>query len=145
MRISYVSALRVEVLHTKLLTIILESPLPAEGPLGTPVLTVPRAALVFFLIPPTGAAGTLAGWDVRRPPRPGRRAVFRRVLRISSRDWSSFSDILKGGERVCDKNRWNRLQLKRAAEVRLPPNERKRWSSGLRAEAAKFWMAKRTE
>lgn len=99
MRISYVSALRVEVLHTKLLTIILESPLPAEGPLGTPVLTVPRAALVFFLIPPTGAAGTLAGWDVRRPPRPGRRAVFRRVLRISSRDWSSFSDIVKGGEK----------------------------------------------
>lgn len=75
---------------------ILESPFPAAGPLGTTALTFPLAVLVLFLIPPTGAAAAaLAELVARRPPRPPRRAVWRRVLRISSRDWSSFSDILE--------------------------------------------------
>ena len=80
---------------------ILESPLPAEGPLGTPVLTVPRAVLVFFLMPPIGATVALLGLGARRPPRPPRRADFRRVLRISSRDWSSFSDMFKDEFKGC--------------------------------------------
>lgn len=60
---------------TKLLTMILESPFPAAGPLGTTALTFPLAVLVLFLTPPTGAvAVALAGLVVRRPPRPPRRA-----------------------------------------------------------------------
>lgn len=72
--------------HTKLLTIILESPFPAAGPLGTAARTPPRADLVFFFTPPTGAATVgLAELEARRPPRP-RLDVWRRELRISSRD-----------------------------------------------------------
>ena len=80
---------------TKLLTMILESPLPPAGPLGTGALPPVRgASLVAFFTPPTGAVvDFLAAFGARRPPRP-RRAVLRRVLRISSRDLSKFPDML---------------------------------------------------
>lgn len=76
---------------TKLLTMILLSPvglgaLPDEG-----LAAAPRAGLVFFLTPPTGAgaAGRAVLRVERRPP-----AGVRLVERISSRDWSSFPDML---------------------------------------------------
>lgn len=83
-------AARGEVL-TKLLTMILLSPvslgaLPDEG-----LAAAPRAGLVFFLTPPTGAgaAGRAVLRVERRPP-----AGVRLVERISSRDWSSLPDML---------------------------------------------------
>lgn len=59
---------------TKLLTMILESPLTA-GPLGTAALAPPLVVFEVFLIPPTGTATVaplvLAGLGARRPrPRP---------------------------------------------------------------------------
>lgn len=77
---------------TKLLTMILLSPggleaLPDEG-----LAAAPRAGLVFFLTPPTGAAA--AGRAVLRVERrpPARAPLL--VERISSRDWSSLPDML---------------------------------------------------
>jgi hypothetical protein len=64
----------------------------ADGPVGTP-LVVDLADLTDFLTPPTGALTVVpeafAGLWGRRP-----RFAFRRVLRISSRDWSSLPAIL---------------------------------------------------
>lgn len=129
-------------IHTKLLTIIFESPLPAEGPLGTPVLTVPRAALVFFLMPPIGATVALVGLGARRPPRPPRRADFRRVLRISSRDWSSFSDMFKDGcKRYVTRVDSSRFELKRAAVLGCHGLRRWKWSGWLWIEARNSLMA----
>ena len=74
---------------------ILLSPEPPAGPVGTP-LAAPLEERVDFLTPPTGAAvvvaWVLAALETRlRVPR---RAPPRRVLRISSRDWSSFPDMM---------------------------------------------------
>ncbi len=64
----------------------------ADGPVGTPFVA-DRADLTDFLTPPTGALTgvpmAFAGLWGRRP-----RFAFRRVLRISSRDWSSLPDML---------------------------------------------------
>ena len=78
---------------TSVLTMILDSPFPATGPLGIAVFTVDLAVLVGFCTPPTGAAVVLARVPPRRPPRP-RREFPRRSVRISSRDLSSFIDML---------------------------------------------------
>lgn len=83
---------------TKLLTMILESPLPPAGPFGTAALVGPLAALVFFWIPPAGtAAAGLFPIGTRRPrPRgPAFLAAVRRVVRISSRLLSSLLDMMK--------------------------------------------------
>lgn len=110
-------AVRGEVL-TKLLTMILLSPvdlgaLPDEG-----LAAAPRAGLVFFLTPPTGAgaAGRAVLRVERRPP-----AGVRLVERISSRDWSSLPDMLLlvvmkvSGKQVDSVERmwqiWNRAKL----------------------------------
>ena len=75
--------------RTKLLTMTLESPFPAAGPLGTVLLFDGFAPRVFFFTPPTGTAAVvafvLAGFGARRA-RPTRRVDDRRVLRMSSRD-----------------------------------------------------------
>lgn len=89
--ISFFGAVREEIL-TKLLTMILLSPvalgaLPDEG-----LAAAPRAGLVFFLTPPTGAgAAGRAVLRVERRPPAGVRLL---VERISSRDWSSLPDML---------------------------------------------------
>jgi len=72
---------------------ILDSPLPEAGPLGTEDLPAGLGAfLAALLTPPTGAAVVfLVAFGARRA-RP-RRAVLRRVLRISSRDLSRFPDM----------------------------------------------------
>jgi len=76
---------------------ILLSPLGAAGAVGAAALVFGFAALVLLATPPTGAAGAagLVPFGARRarvrPPRP---PVLRRVLTMSSRDWSSFPDIL---------------------------------------------------
>ena len=66
----------------------------ADGPLGIP-LVADLADFTGFLTPPTGALAAVpvafAGLWGRRP-----RFAFRRVLRISSRDWSSLSAIFDG-------------------------------------------------
>jgi hypothetical protein len=84
-------------LLTKLLTWILLSPLPPEGPVGT-LLTAPLPCFgTAFLTPPTGGTVALPVWGARRTRRlflAGRPAVRRVVERISSRDWSSFPDML---------------------------------------------------
>ena len=78
---------------TKLLTMILESPLPAAGPLGAVALVACLAPFVFFAIPPAGAACvTLVAFGTRRP-RP-RRPAGLRWLTIVSRSMSNFEDIL---------------------------------------------------
>ena len=83
-------------IFTKLLTMILESPLPAAGPLGTAPFAATLAPFVPFWIPPDGAAAVvLVPFGARRPRPPRRPAVLRRVLRISSKDLSSFPDILR--------------------------------------------------
>lgn len=76
---------------------ILLSPDPAEGPVGTAALVTGFGALEFFFTPPTGAAGAagFAPLAARLAPRVGR--VERRVLlllRMSSRDWLSLSDMV---------------------------------------------------
>jgi len=81
--------------RTKLLTMTLDSPDPLAGPVGAAGLAGPfAAALVLFLIPPTGPVGA-ALLVTRRPPRPRPRPrLVRLVLMISSRPWSSLEDIL---------------------------------------------------
>lgn len=76
---------------TKPVTMILLSLGGADGPVGTP-LVADLADFTDFLTPPTGALTAVlvafAGLWGRRV-----RLAFLRVLRISSRDWSSFPDI----------------------------------------------------
>jgi hypothetical protein len=89
----------------------------ADGPVGTP-LVADFADLTDFLTPPTGALTfvpvAFAGLWGRRP-----RFAFRRVLRISSRDWSSLPDILveevvdRDGGRIADKVYWSIRRLNR--------------------------------
>jgi hypothetical protein len=68
----------------------------ADGPVGTPFVAG-FADFTDFLTPPTGALTAapvaFAGLWGRRL-----RFAFRRVLRISSRDWSSLPDILIVGK-----------------------------------------------
>jgi hypothetical protein len=92
----------------------------ADGPVGTP-LVADLADLTDFLTPPTGALTVVpvafAGLWGRRP-----RFAFRRVLRISSRDWSSLPDILeeeivdRDGERIADNVYWSIRCLNRFGE-----------------------------
>lgn len=80
---------------TKPVTMILLSLGRVAGPVGTPLVAA-FADFTDFLTPPTGALAlvtdALAGLCPRRP-----RFAFRRVLRISSRDWSSLPDMLTNG------------------------------------------------
>lgn len=73
----------------------------ADGPFGIPFVA-DLADFTDFFTPPTGALAVfpvaLAGLWGRRP-----RFAFRRVLRISSRDWSSLSAISDGWK--CGKER----------------------------------------
>lgn len=78
---------------TKLLTMILESPLPAAGPLGAVALVACLVPFAVFEIPPAGAAlVTLVAFGTRRP-RP-RRPAGLRWLTIVSRSRSNLEDIL---------------------------------------------------
>lgn len=73
--------------HTRLEIMILDSPV-AAGAVGTDFVGL--AFFVCFWTPPTGASGAAGRpGPLRRAPRP-RRLDWRRVLRMSSRDWSSF-------------------------------------------------------
>jgi hypothetical protein len=75
---------------------IFESPLVAVALGASPFpVTLAPTLWTFLLTPPTGAAVALRPVrpPTRRPPRPAG-AVFLREVRISSRDWSSFPDML---------------------------------------------------
>jgi hypothetical protein len=73
------------------LTIILLSPETGPALVGWVALPAPRAGLVDFAIPPTGAAaGREARGALRRRP-----ADLREALWISARLWSSLLDILE--------------------------------------------------
>lgn len=83
--------MREEVL-TRLLTMILLSPVGLGALADEDLAAGPRAGLVFFLTPPTGAgAAGRAVLRVERRPPAGVRLL---VERISSRDWSSLPDML---------------------------------------------------
>lgn len=78
--------------HTRLLTMILLSLLAATALAGAGFTPAPRAGLVFFWIPPTGAA--VLGRPVERRGALRRRALRRWAEVMSSRAWSSFPDIV---------------------------------------------------
>lgn len=105
---------------TRLLTTILLSPVKPALLAGAGLAAL-RAGFVFFWMPPAGAA--LAGLPPaeRRPPRPRALDLPRRwVERISSRDWSSFPDIVTVGllERRLRVVRMTRRVVKVASEIR---------------------------
>jgi hypothetical protein len=83
----------------RLLTMILLSLLGAALA-GTGFAPEPRAGLVFFWIPPIGAAA--AGRPAERRGLERRRAPRRWAWVMSSRDWSSLPDIVMCYLRKCD-------------------------------------------
>ena len=121
---------------TKLPTMILDSPLPAAGPLGTaPFAGAVLAPLVFLWMPPAGVAvAAFVPFPTRRPARPRRPAVLRRVLRISSRLWSSFPDMLKWWWCEClsdgafaDGEMWIRIEDSQAEKADCRPKWQSWW------------------
>lgn len=79
---------------TRLLTMILLSPV-TRAPLMGVALTALRTPFDVFWMPPAGAALTTLPDAVRRGlRRPPLTAARRCVERISSRDWSSLPDIM---------------------------------------------------